>query len=133
MQENIRECFQIRKIRETFLPRMIPVIWYVFNNWSVQNQNITNIINSAINCTCFGTILRLAGLVVVLYMALTFYCGTCTIVRTKQSRGYDVNKLKKQDFALWLNDSCEVLCSLAWPDCFFHYLWRWKNFLCRHK
>ena len=26
VQENIRKCFQIRKIRETFHPRMIPVI-----------------------------------------------------------------------------------------------------------
>ena len=29
MQENIRECFQIREIRETFLPRMILVIRYM--------------------------------------------------------------------------------------------------------
>lgn len=28
MQENVRECFHIRKIRELFLPRTIPIIWY---------------------------------------------------------------------------------------------------------
>ena len=29
VQENIRECFQIREIHETFLPQMIPVIRYM--------------------------------------------------------------------------------------------------------
>ena len=29
VQENIRKCFQIRKIRELFLPRTIPIIRYV--------------------------------------------------------------------------------------------------------
>ena len=36
MQENIRECFQIREIRETFLPRMIPIIRYLFLKSSLK-------------------------------------------------------------------------------------------------
>ena len=67
MQENIREYFQIREIRETFLPRMIPVIRYIMvlllldsvpgNKWldhliSMNNRHVLPMLVSLLNTVC---------------------------------------------------------------------------------